>query len=41
VGNMPSEKLISFFTSRKLLPKNLDLFSFESSYNFSQKILTQ
>ena len=41
VGNMPSEKLISFFTSRKLLPKNLDLLSFESSYNFSQKILTQ
>jgi hydroxymethylglutaryl-CoA lyase len=38
VGNMPSEKLISFFTSCKLLPKNLDLLSFESSYNFSHKI---
>ncbi len=38
VGNMPSEKLISFFTSRKSLPKNLNLLSFESSYNFSHKI---
>lgn len=38
IGNMPSEKLISYLTSHKALPQNLDLLAFESAYNFSHKI---
>ena len=38
VGNIPMEKLISFFTSQKELPPSLDVLAFESVYNFSHKI---
>ena len=38
VGNIPMEKLISFFTSQKELPPSLDVLAFESAYNFSHKI---
>ena len=38
VGNMPMEKLISYFTSYKILPKQLDVLAFESAYNFSHRI---
>ncbi|MDA7819700.1 hydroxymethylglutaryl-CoA lyase [Flavobacteriaceae bacterium] len=38
VGNMPMEKLISYFTSYKILPKQLDVLAFESAYNFSNRI---
>ena len=38
VGNMPMEKLISYFTSYKMLPKQLDVLAFESAYNFSHRI---
>ena len=37
VGNMPTEKLISFFTTRKCLP-NIDLLAFESAFNTSHSI---
>jgi len=38
VGNMPMEKLISYFTSYKILSKQLDVLAFESAYNFSNRI---
>ena len=36
-GNMPTEKLVSYFTKRKTL-NNLDALSFESAYNEASKI---
>lgn len=36
IGNMPTEKLLSYFTSKKL--NNLDALSFESAYNEATKI---
>lgn len=36
-GNMPTEKLLSYFTSKKALT-NLNAMSFESSYNEASKI---
>jgi hydroxymethylglutaryl-CoA lyase len=38
VGNMPMEKLISFFTAQQMLPKQLDVLAFESAYNLSHRI---
>ena len=32
IGNMPTEKMISYFTSKKVMPK-LDLMRFESAHN--------
>lgn len=37
-GNMPTEKLLSYFTSRK--DNNLNALSFESAYNEATKIFT-
>jgi len=36
-GNMPTEKLVSYFTKRKTL-NNLDALSFESAYNEASNI---
>jgi hydroxymethylglutaryl-CoA lyase len=41
VGNMPMEKLISYFTSLKLLPNEFDVLAFESAYNFSHRIFSR
>ena len=38
-GNMPTEKLLSFFTKQKL--NNLNAMSFESAYNEASKIFTK
>ncbi|MCK0109082.1 hydroxymethylglutaryl-CoA lyase [Flavobacteriaceae bacterium S0825] len=38
-GNMPTEKLLSYFTSQK--HNNLNALSFESAYNEATKIFTQ
>jgi len=38
-GNMPTEKLLSYFTSQKM--NNLNALSFESAYNEATKIFTQ
>jgi len=38
IGNIPMEKLISYFTTQQLLPANLSNLAFESAYNFSHKI---
>ena len=38
IGNIPTEKLISYFTSLKKLPKSIDVLAFESAYNYSQKL---
>ena len=38
-GNMPTEKLLSYFTSQK--NNNLNALSFESAYNEATKIFTQ
>jgi hydroxymethylglutaryl-CoA lyase len=38
VGNIPMEKLISYFTTQKILPDNFSNLAFESAYNFSQQI---
>jgi hydroxymethylglutaryl-CoA lyase len=38
IGNVPTEKLISYFTSLKKLPKSTDVLAFESAYNYSQKL---
>ena len=38
VGNMPTEKLISYLTSQNNLPDSLDVLAFESAYNHSHKI---
>lgn len=38
-GNMPTEKLLSYFTSKK--NNNLNALSFESAYNEATKIFTQ
>lgn len=38
-GNMPTEKLISYFTSKKV-NTNINALSFESAYNESYKIFT-
>lgn len=40
VGNIPMEKLISFFTSQKELEENFSTLAFESAYNFSHKVFT-
>ena len=40
VGNIPMEKLISFFSSQKQLDKNFDSLAFESAFNFSSKIFS-
>ena len=40
VGNIPMEKLISFFSSQKQLDKNFDRLAFESAFNFSSKIFS-
>ena len=37
-GNIPTEKLISYFTSLKKLPESIDVLAFESAYNYSQKL---
>lgn len=39
-GNMPTEKLLSYFTTQKV-DHNLSAMSFESSYNEALKIFTQ
>lgn len=38
-GNMPTEKLLSYFTTKKL--NNLNALSFESAYNEATKIFTK
>ena len=38
-GNFPTEKLISYFNSKKV-PLNLNSLNFESSYNFATKIFS-
>lgn len=38
-GNMPTEKLLSYFTSKKV--NNLNALSFESSYNIASKTFNQ
>lgn len=38
VGNIPMEKIISYFTAEDKLPKNLNNLAFESAFNFSHKI---
>ncbi|MCB0463309.1 MAG: hydroxymethylglutaryl-CoA lyase [Flavobacteriaceae bacterium] len=38
-GNMPTEKLLSYFTSKKTI-NNLNALSFESAYNEATKIFT-
>ena len=38
VGNIPTEKLISFLISQKDIPSMLDTLSFESAYNYSHKV---
>ena len=38
IGNIPTEKLISYFTSLKKLPESIDVLAFESAYNYSQKL---
>jgi len=38
VGNMPTEKLISYFTTYKALPDSIDVLAFESAFNHSHKI---
>ena len=38
IGNMPTEKLLSYFTSKKC--NNLDALSFESAYNEATKIFS-
>ena len=40
VGNIPMEKLISFFSSQKQLDKNFDRHAFESAFNFSSEIFS-
>ena len=37
-GNMPTERLLSYFTQQKI--NNLNAFSFESAYNEATKIFT-
>jgi len=37
VGNMPTEKLISYLTTHQVLP-DLDVLAFESAYNASHSI---
>ena len=39
-GNMPTEKLLSYFTSKKAI-NNLNALSFESAYNEATKIFTK
>ncbi|AXT20628.1 hydroxymethylglutaryl-CoA lyase [Flavobacteriaceae bacterium AU392] len=39
-GNMPTEKLLSYFTSKKT-ETNLNALSFESAYNEATKVFTQ
>jgi hydroxymethylglutaryl-CoA lyase len=39
-GNMPTEKLLSYFTSKKSI-SNLNALSFESAYNEATKIFTK
>ena len=39
-GNMPTEKLLSYFTSMKSV-NNLNALSFESAYNEASKIFTK
>ena len=38
IGNMPTEKLISYFTTYNILPEAIDILAFESAYNHSHKI---
>ena len=38
VGNMPTEKLISYLTTYKALPDSIDVLAFESAFNQSHKI---
>lgn len=38
VGNMPTEKVISYFATYKMLPHEIDVLAFESAYNFSHQI---
>ena len=38
VGNMPTEKLISYLTTYNKLPQSFDVLAFESAYNHSHKI---
>tara|TARA_B110000027_G_C16122521_1_gene304177 strand:+ start:10549 stop:11421 length:873 start_codon:yes stop_codon:yes gene_type:complete len=40
VGNMPMEKLISYFTTQNKLPPEIDVLAFESAYNFSHNIFS-
>jgi hydroxymethylglutaryl-CoA lyase len=39
-GNMPTEKLLSYFTAKKVAT-NCSAMSFESSYNEALKIFTK
>ncbi|MDA8644373.1 hydroxymethylglutaryl-CoA lyase [Flavobacteriaceae bacterium] len=38
IGNMPTEKLISYLTTYNKLPQSFDVLAFESAYNHSHKI---
>jgi len=38
VGNMPTEKLISYLTTHKALPDSIDVLAFESAYNASHSV---
>lgn len=38
VGNMPTEKLISYLTTYNVLPETVDVLAFESAFNLSHKI---
>jgi hydroxymethylglutaryl-CoA lyase len=38
-GNMPTEKLLSYFTAKQV--NNLNALSFESAYNEASKIFTE
>lgn len=37
VGNMPTEKMVSYFTSKKVV-HHVDIFRFESTYNVASKL---
>ena len=39
-GNMPTEKMLSYFTAEKVVT-NLNSLSFESAYNEATKIFTE
>lgn len=38
VGNIPTEKLLSYFSGQQILPESINNLAFESAYNFSHKL---